>query len=283
MLRDLNDLLGIAIEATDGELGHVKDCYFDDEAWVIRYLVVETGTWLSSRKVLVSPFSMAESWTSKKLAARLTREQVRNSPGIDTDKPVSRQHEQEFSDYYTYPSYWGGAGLWGAGLYPGTMPMHMGYAGAVSGPVAAQGGLRRLVHPAADHSDDDPHLRSCNTVIGYHIHATDGDLGHVQGILVDEKSWAIHYLIINTSNWWLGHEVLVAPEWITEVSWLDRKVSADLTRQAIKGSPHWDPARLPDRAQETLIHRHYGRKGYWEQETPAPVALPVETDHTQGA
>lgn len=279
MLRDLKDLLGFEVEAADGPLGHVRDCYFDDEAWVIRYLVVETGNWLLSRKVLISPFSVVEStWTSDKLPVRLTREQVRNSPSIDTDKPVSRQHELDFGGYYAYPNYWGGAGLWGAGIFPGAMLTGVGCAGAASAPVGAQSERQRMAHLAANRDDDNPHLRSCKAVVGYHIHAMDGDLGHVQGMLVEANSWAIRYLIMDTSNWWLGHQVLVAPEWITEVSWLDRTVSVGLTRQAIKASPHWDPARLPDRSHEALIHHHYGRRGYWEYEPPAPDALPVDTD-----
>jgi uncharacterized protein YrrD len=274
MLRDVKDMLGFVIEATDGALGHVRDFYFDDEAWVIRYLVVETGDWLANRKVLVSPFSMREPmWKLEKLPVRLTREQVRASPSVDTDKPVSRHYELNFGGYYSYPKYWGGIGLWGSGYYPWIMDKGLGHGGAVFEHVAAQGGRQRVAHRADEHGDDDPHLRSCNAVIGYHIHATDGDVGHVQGMLVDEKSWAIRYLIINTSNWWLGHQVLVAPEWITEVSWFDRKVIIDLTRQAIQESPRWDPALLPDRPQEALVYQHYGRKGYWEYETLPSIPL----------
>jgi hypothetical protein len=160
------------------------------------------------------------------------------------------------------------------------MSTGMGY-GAVSERVAEQGHRKRMEHVAAQRSNDDPHLRSCNAVIEYHIHAADGDIGHVQGMLVDEKSWAIRYLVINTSNWWLGHEVLVAPEWITEVSWLERTVLIDLCRQAIKESPHWNPALLPDRPQEALVYQHYGRKGYWEYETLASLPPRHGTDHAR--
>jgi uncharacterized protein YrrD len=272
-------MLGFAIEATDGALGHVRDVYFDDEAWVVRYLVVETGDWLSNRKVLVSPISVDEPmWRSEKLPVRLTREQVRASPSIDTDKPVSRQHELSFGGYYGYPNYWGSSGFWGEGYYPSRMYMGAGYGGAVADHGAGPGGRRGMAYRAAERSDADPHLRSCNAVIGYHIHATDGDVGHVQGMLVDEKSWAIRYLIVNTSNWWLGHQVLVAPEWITDVSWMDRKVMIDLTRQAIRESPHWDPALLPDRPQETSIYQHYGRMGYWEYEPLVANAPPIDTE-----
>jgi len=282
MLRNVKDMVGFAIEATDGALGHVRDFYFDDEAWVIRYLVIETGSWLSHRKVLVSPYSIGEpNWSAEKLPVRLTRDQVRASPSIDTDKPVSRQYELDFGGYYGYPNYWGSTGLWGAGYYPGTMSTGMGYGGVVSERVAEQGHRKRMEHVAAQRSNDDPHLRSCNAVIEYHIHATDGDVGHVQGMLVDEKSWAIRYLVINTSNWWLGHEVLIAPEWITEVSWLKRTVMVDLSRRAIKESPHWNPALLPDRPQEALVYQHYGRKGYWEYETLSRIAPRDNTDRAQ--
>jgi uncharacterized protein YrrD len=283
VLRGVKDMLGFAIEATDGALGHVRDVYFDDEAWVIRYLVVETGSWLSNRKVLVSPFSMGEpKWTLGKLPVRLTREQVRASPGIDTDKPVSRQYELDFGGYFAYPNYWGSSGLWGAGYYPWTMYTGVAFRGGAAEQVAVAGQRQRMAHVAGTRSPDDPHLRSCNAVIGYHIHAVDGDIGHVQGMLIDEKSWAIRYLVINTSNWWLGHQVLVAPEWITDVSWVDRKLIIDLTRQAIKESPHWDPALLPDRPEESLVYQHYGRKGYWDSEMPAPIASRIHTDGARG-
>jgi hypothetical protein len=125
----------------------------------------------------------------------------------------------------------------------------------------------------AQHSDhDDPHLRSCKAVTDYHISAVDGEIGHLQGLLVDEESWAIRYLIVNTSNWWLGHQVLVAPGWISDVSWAQRRVTVDLTRQAIQDSPPYDPAGLPDRPQETLLHEHYGHSGYWQSETLSPNA-----------
>ena len=268
MLRAVKDMLGATIAAEDGDIGHVRDFYFDDEAWVIRYLIVETGTWLSNRKVLVSPMALWEpNWDAAKFPARLTLEQVRNSPSIDTDRPVSRQHELDFYSYYGYPYYWGGSGLWGAGYYPGAMLTGVGYGGTGSEYLAAQVEQERLAREVDQRQDDDPNLRSCKEVTGYHIEAVDGDIGHVQGVLVDEESWAIRYLIVNTSNWWLGHQVLIAPEWITDVSWADRKVMVDLTRKAIQGAPAYDPVASPDRPQESRVYEHYGRDGYWHHET----------------
>lgn len=261
MLKNLKDLQGYALRATDGDVGTVKDFYFDDVHWTVRYLVVETGTWLSSRKVLVSPFSIGTPIHDEKvLPVSITREQVRNSPDIDTDKPVSRQHELDYLDYYGYPAYWDSAGLWGAGGLPGMMLPDAGLT-----PVSAIPTEERRVAQAreASHQNDDPHLRSIKEVTGYHIKATDGEIGHVQGAIFDEASWAIRYLSVDTSNWWVGHKVLVAPQWIKEVSWADKVVAVGLTRAAIQAAPASDSAIPPDRAQEIDIYKHYDRTGYW--------------------
>jgi hypothetical protein len=265
MLRRMKDMEGYSISATDGIIGLVKDYYFDDEAWVIRYLVVETGAWLSSRRVLISPISINQpNWSEKIIPAAITQEQVRGSPTIDTDKPVSRQHERQYLEYYRYPYYWSGIGVWGAGTYPDAMKPGDG-----SGWSAEQ--YRETQTP---HDREDPHLRSGNTVTRYGIHAIDGHIGHVQGILVDERAWAIRYLIVNTSNWWLGHEVLIAPEWIEEINWADSKVTVDLTRQAIKDSPLYDSGASLDREHETRLHRHYGRDEYRRREPSHEPAIP---------
>ncbi len=262
MLHSLKDIENCTIGATDGFIGHVKDVYFDDDAWVIRYLIVETGEWLSRRRVLISPIAINQpNWAEKILPAAITQDQVKNSPDIDTDKPVSRQHEIGYLGYYEYPYYWSGGGLWGGGLYPGMM---------LSGEyrrIQAQNARADTEADAERHQGDDPHLRSGNAVMKHHVHATDGDIGHVQGLLIDEKTWSIRYMIVNTSNWWLGHEVLIAPEWIDEMNWATSKVSVDLTRQAVKDSPAYDSANILDRREEADIYKHYGRDGYWPRES----------------
>jgi sporulation protein YlmC with PRC-barrel domain len=267
MLRTMKDLKGYAIHATDGKIGHVTDFYFDDEAWVIRYLVVDTGNWLSSRKVLISPIAIGHpNWAEKLLPVSITKEQVKNSPDIDTEKPVSRQHEMHYLGYYGYPYYWGGAGLWGGGFYPNLMMP--GYSGLMAttqdfSPEEMEAHAR---NEEAQHEGDDPNLRSCKAVMDYHIQAFDGDIGHVQGLLVDEETWAIRYLIVNTSNWWLGHEVLVAPKWIRGVNWPEATVSISLTRQAVQGSPPYNSSEQLTREQELEIFKYHGRIGYWEDE-----------------
>ena len=270
MLRNLYDLQDYAIRATDGDIGHVKDFYIDDLAWVIRYLVVETGSWLASRKVLISPIAIGDpNWREKFLPVSITREQVRNSPDIDTDKPVSRQHENQYLNYYAYPLYWGGPGLWGAGMHPNlAMPQF------VSTPPVIQPQADSADASAARHKSDDTHLRSCSVVMDYHIYASDGEIGHVHGLLVDEETWAIRYLIVSTSNWWLGHQVLIAPDWIHAVSWFDGTVSLSVTRQQVKDAPPYDPSIQVDRMHEASVYKHYGNMAYWvkEQIPDAPRA-----------
>jgi hypothetical protein len=240
------------------------ESYFDDEDWAVRYLIVYTGNWLSGRSVLISPLSIGRpDWMGRLLPVSLTKAQVENSPDIDTRKPVSRQHEATYLGYYGYPYYWGGPGLWGMGGYPGSLTN-----------VSRIEEEMKTRPTSATQSSDDCHLRSCRAVIGNHIHATDGDIGHVKDLLVDDHTWAIRYLIVDTSHWWGGHHVLIAPQWIERVSWLDAVVSVDLTRQAVKDAPAYDVGAQLNREQEQGMYEHYGRPGYWTTESVQDSAAP---------
>jgi hypothetical protein len=267
MLRSLKDLENYAIRATDGAIGHVKDFYFEDNTWVVRYLVVETGAWLSSRKVLISPISIGKpDWAEKELPVSLTQQQIKDSPDIDTTLPVSRQHEIQYLSYYGYPQYWGGPGMWAGGMNPGTMLL--GDPGLSATPFAIPHAVENVIieEEALRHQQEDIHLRSYEEVAGYRLHAIDGELGHVQGMLMDEETWAVRYLIIDTSNWWMGHKVLISPRWIEAFNWAEATVSINLTRQMIKEAPHYDPDSPLDRMEEQKIHEYYGRAGYWTDE-----------------
>jgi hypothetical protein len=263
MLRNLEDLENYSMSATDGHIGHIKDFYFDDAAWVIRYFVVETGSWLNSRKVLISPISVhAPEWSEQTFPISITMEQVKNSPSIDTDKPVSRQNEEMYGGYYGYPNYWDGGGMWGYGLYP--YAMAPGYVGSGASWEQRERDLKTYLRvEQARHRNDDPHLRSVSAVEGYHIHAIEGDIGHVSGFLVDEQTWAIRYIIVNTSNWWVGHEVLVAPLWIKSVNWSDKSVTIDLSRESIMTAPTYDSTDVWGDEEDLALYKHYGRSGYW--------------------
>jgi len=267
MLRSMNSMEHFAIGATDGVIGHVKDFYFDDAAWVVRYLVVEAGDWLNHRKVLISPISVGEpNWADKIFPVSITQTQVKGSPDIDTDKPVSRQHEEGYLRYYDYPYYWGGASLWGGGLFAGALTLENPNYGSAVDDAQAVAARDAALANARTHSHDNPRLRSGNAVMHYKVHATDGDIGRVKGLLVDDMTWAVRYLVVSTSKWWGGHDVLIAPEWIDDINWSEGRFVVELSRQAIKESPAYDSARPLTRELETGTCKHYGRDGYWSRE-----------------
>jgi hypothetical protein len=274
MLRSMRELTGCAISATDGTVGHVSDCYFDEQRWALRFLVVETGSWLATRKVLISPYAIARAdWTGRVLAVSITREQVRASPDIDTDKPVSRQHELKFLRHFGYPDYWLGGGLWGSAAYPGAMLTGVGYSASGAQFLVEQAAAASPEGTAAQASEAGPHLRSGNTLLRYHIEARDGGLGQVKGLLFDEDSWAIRYLIVETSSWWLGHQVLLPPDWIQDLSWADATISVSVAREAVRNAPVYDSSVPLSREQEQSFFEHHGRAGYWARE--------VQLEHPQ--
>jgi len=260
MLHNVKELEGYAVGASDGELGTVKDVYFDDKRWVIRYLVVETGGWLRGRKVLISPTSVSRlTWDDSVMHVNLSRQQVRDSPSIDTDKPVSRQHEIDYYNYYGYPNYWEGGNLWGLGVYP--VPWIGGY----PDPVPGSGQRRddetereREGRLDRERESADSHLRSSNVVIGYEIMATDGPIGSVENFVFDDKSWAIRYLVIDTRKWLPGKHVLLSPDSVGRVSWSDHEVFVNRTRQAIEISPTFDSLQPLSREHETAGYEHHG-------------------------
>ena len=272
MLRNLKDIEDYKIRATDGDIGSVKDFYFEDDAWVVRYFVVDTGTWLTSRKVLISPISVHQpDWSARTLPVAISKQQVKSSPAFDSDMPVSRQNEEQYMGYYGYPHYWGGGGMWGEGLYP--YAMVPGYAGFGLDRVERERELENYLRDErVRHRNDNPHLRSCNAVSGYHIDATDGEIGHVAGFLVDDETWAIRYVVVDTSNWWLGNKVLLAPDWIKGVNWSTQTVSVDLSRESIKTAPAYNPAEGWGLDQERVLYSHYGRTSRWAGRTAFDIA-----------
>ncbi len=277
MLRCMDDLKEYTIEATDGRIGHTEDFYFDDETWAIRYLVVDIGNWLSGRKALISPIAIGHPNRSEKmLPVSMTKQQVKDSPDIDTGKPISRRQEMLYLSYYGYPYYWGRDGLWAGGAYPSMMMA--GCNGFVATPQADSRDGQRTT--AARHQDDDIHLRSCKEMTHYNIHA-DGEIGRVQGMLIDEDTWAVRYLIVNTGNWWADHLVLIAPRWIQSINRADLTLTVNLTRKAFQSAPVYEPTLPFTRQQEIEIHAHYGLIGYWENNRANPSKPPIESQ--QGA
>lgn len=261
MLRTISSVKGHAIHATDGELGHVKKLYLDEEQWGVRYLVVETGSWLFKRAVLLSPYSIkAVDDDAELIEVSLTREQIKNAPEVDIKTRMSRQTESEYSRYYGYDAYWTGPNLWGSNPYP-----IMGTAGAEGQPPDAKhpddGGL------LAETSEDGTrsHLRDSDEICSYNIEGSDGGIGHVEDFIFDDKTWTVHYLIVDTRNWWPGgKKVLIAIHWIDDINWVDTIVRVNLTREQIKNSPEYNADVPLDREYESNLHTYYGRKTYWD-------------------
>ncbi len=262
MLQSANDLKGFAITATDGAIGDVEQLYFDDEHWTVRYLIVNTGTWLAARQVLISPISVTKvDRAINQIFVNLTMDQVKNSPDIDTDKPVSRQRETAFMNYYGYPFYWAGPYAWGSAAYPAAIPTPPAQTRQM---IKAAEAAQREAEATADE-----HLRSAREVTGYHLQAADGEVGHIEDFIIEDRSWAIRYLVVDTRNWLPGKKVLISPEWIERVSWSESKVFVDLPQEAIRNSPEYDRSSLFSRNYERRLHEHYGRRGYWDDEHAA--------------
>jgi len=248
MLNKAKTLKGYKLDSIDGEIGKVKEFYFDDLHWTIRYLIADTGGWLSGRQVLISPYALLSANNAKQnIAVNLTKMQIEDSPSLNSDKPVSRQFEQAYYGYYGWPMYWNGPNMWG--IYPYIIRDR-----------------EKWKQPIQVEEVWDPNLRSTHEVTGYNIQAEDGEIGHIEDFIIDDETWAIRYLIIDTQNWWPGKKVLVSPKWTDRVDWSLSKVFVNLSREEIKQSPEYTEMSLLTRDYESALHRHYNRKGYWIDE-----------------
>ncbi len=252
MLRSTHEILGYAISNNNEDIGKVRDIYFDDQQWVVRYFVVDTGGWLSSRKVLVSPDAITgdPDWMNRAIRVDLTREQVENSPDIDHDEPVSRRLEKELADYYRWNTYWVG---WNGTSVSGSPPVE-----AVP-PFEDP----RLSAQAREAAEEQNRLRSIREVEGYHIRAIDGEIGHVEDFIVETSDWSMRYLVVDTRNFLPGRKVLTALSWCEHINWESQYVQVELTRDIIKDSPKFDPAQPINREYEVRLYDYYGRPAYW--------------------
>jgi hypothetical protein len=223
------------VKAHDGEVGSIADVLFDDRAWGARYLVIEAGGWLDSRRVLLSPASVRRpAGEIGLLTADITREQVRSAPGIDTDQPVSRHMEAAHALHYGYSPDWANGTMWSAGVYPGVVPVvPADIAKEVTGD-PAEDERRALAHEKAAAQT---HLRSGNEIAGYRLEATDGDAGDIDDLVIDIETWAIAGLVVDTRRWWPGGRVVLPPSAVTGIVWKDRVVRAGVSLEQVKAAP----------------------------------------------
>ena len=266
MLREVKAMHGTTLLARDGEIGKIEEVLFDDHLWTVRYLVVSTGGWLSGRKVLLPPAVLEGPFLNEHLNVNLTRAQVEGSPPAETDKPVSRQWEMDYHDYYGWPYYWGGMGGLPGGIgFTGGMAL----SGVQLSRVVGDAGTPQQEAGEGARDKGDVHLRSTLEVTGYKIEAEDGPLGHIADLIVDDETWNIRYLAVDTGDWWPGKKVLLPPGWIEDVNWLENTVQMRVTRAQIQNGPEWDSHEPISPAFEAELSEYYAR-----QHTGAPPVTP---------
>ena len=263
LLREAKAFKHFKLRARDGDIGKAEEFYFDDKYWAVRYLVADTGSWLSDRQVLISPYALGQADDAERvLPVGLTKKQIEDSPTLASHQPVSRQYELDYYGYYQWPYYGYGPYSWGYNPY-------------LVRDVALEGTINR-------EQNWDPHLRSTRDATGHHIQAQDGELGHVADFIIDDESWTIRYLVVDTKNWWPGKHVLVAPGWIERISWEEGKVFVNLSREDMKRSPAYPPSAHPlDRDYEITLYRHYNRNGYWADELTTREEWAARSKHEE--
>ncbi|MFZ7103622.1 MAG: PRC-barrel domain-containing protein [Peptococcaceae bacterium] len=222
-------LLDFSIAATDGRIGSIDDFYFDDEKWTVRYLIVDTNNWRPGGKVLVSPISFDQVNSEEKtIQLFCTKDMIKNSPPIDTQLPLSRQKEIEYSLYHNWGPYWVGPEAWGGYAFP----------------IDLRDRVESQIKEMKEKSDI--HLRSIKKITGYKIKGKDGQMGHVADFAVDDKTWRIKFLVVNTGNWLPGKHVIIAPQYIRNINWEDSKIEVDLTREIIANCPEYKAPHTED-------------------------------------
>lgn len=246
MLRSTKEIIGYRLDALDGTMGKVKDLLVDDVAWIVRYAVADTRTWLPGRKVLIAPTSLGEPrWADRSVPVHLATEEIKAGPDIAEDIPVSRQHEIMLTKAFGWEQWWNTAALTPVAIPPTPRP------------------------PRPEEIKDngaswDPFLRSAKEIFGYSIEATDGSIGHVEDLITDTATWHVRFIVVDTRNWLPGRKVLVSPAWLKDVDWHARSVSMDLTRTQVKESPGYDPEAPINRELATRLYDYYGRPSAWE-------------------
>lgn len=236
-LRSLDHLRGYRLDAADAKLGRVEDMLFLDSDWSIRYLVASTSALFGRRVLLFTGAFGTPDWQTKTIPVKLTKEQIKSSPDVAFDKPVSQQSMVDLHRYYRWPVPWAAAPEAGWTM------------GAVRYDLSERKG--------------DPHLRSAREVTGYSIQAADGPIGHVEDFIAETGNWAVRYAVIDTKNWLPGRKVLISPAWIDKVDWPNRSVHVGMTRKEIEKSPPFVPSEPINRAYEERLYDIYGRRAYW--------------------
>jgi hypothetical protein len=208
-------MYGVRFEGIDGRVGVLYDLLFEDQGWSLRHFVVSLDRWFLGRQVLLDPEVIERrEWPERRLRVRLTKEQVRHSPGADTDLPVARREAMAAAQVLVWEAYW----------------------------TSILDNMPEL--------EGDPHLRSTKMLTGLHLHCTDGPLGHVEDFLIDDQTWSVRELVVDTRNWWPGKRVLIEPRLVEAIDWDDREIRLLLPREEVEERPAY-PQETP--SEESIV------------------------------
>jgi sporulation protein YlmC with PRC-barrel domain len=242
MKRSLKELSTCNIKTKDGKIGYTRDFLFDENLWVIRYLVADFGKLLTPERILIPRVFIKSPLLEDKLfISVLSQAEIDNCPRPEDHMPISRKYEEEIYKHYNFDPYWSTAFLGTAGSFYPPRPINI---------------------PSKDLNEEDldTSLRSFKEVEGYHVHASDGNIGHIEDLIIDEDDWQIIYAIVDTSNWlpW-SKKVLLAIDWMRKISYVKREVKTNLTIETIKNAPEYKPADIIDEVYEKGLHDFYSR------------------------
>jgi len=249
MLRNINEIIGYELLIEGKSVGNCKDLLFDDDCWTIRYLLADTGKWLFDKKVLISPLMISNpDWSARIINLNISKEQLEDCPSQTVDEPVSREYEEKINQFFGYPSYWSSNGLWGHAAFPTDLSISLASEFDEDIP-----NLLKLM------IDEKNHLRSFKKVKGYSINALNGDIGHLEDIIVDDQTWALRYIVVDTRNWFPGgKKVMLSLNWVEAISWLNSNFSVNLSKEKIKESPEFDPGKpIKSKYEKRLINDNY--------------------------
>lgn len=271
MLHKAHTLIGTKIHATDGEMGHIEDFYFDDAKWMVRYMIVRTGSWFSGKRVMLAPSTIRDViWEKHSIFVNLSQEQITKSPDLNMEMPVTREQEIELVQQLNYPDFWSGTpgpiddaistmgfaatGVAVMGTGPAGSPPEVPdeiasdiYSTDISnssmlGPDSsntAEGEVEASVTRAAQAGAMGVQLHEVKRLTGFHVVGNDEPVGKVSDFMIDDESWQIPSLLVDTTAWWPGGEVLVATDLITGITPSHSQVHINATRDQVKGSPEY--------------------------------------------
>lgn len=231
MKHNVENIVGWELGALDGEIGKIKELYFEDQSWTIRYLIVETGSWLLGRKVLISPEAVVRvDIKNEIIEVKLTKEQIENSPDVNSDKPVSRQHEDELYQYYGIGNYWMGS-LWSGGM--GTSGMMR------TSTLPLEDEIRKSELKEND-AVMDTHLRSTHSVKGYNVKSAGNELGEVEDFIFDDATWKIDFVIVKTGGWFSEKMILIESNVVKEINWKNSCLNVSATTDDLKNNGEYN-------------------------------------------